>query len=54
MYRRFEAMQQPAKPAVDPIRKGFRTVTAYPVVQDAAGMIEFVKRVHNDLQPASR
>ena len=46
MHRRMEAEQTgPAKrPAVDPVPKGYRTVTPYPVVQDAAGLIEFVKQ----------
>jgi PhnB protein len=49
MYRRFDAMmkQQPAetkKPAVDPIPKGYRTVTPYMVAEDGAGLIDFVKQ----------
>jgi PhnB protein len=48
MHRRFRAMMgsqpQPAKPRVDPVPAGYRTLTAYPVAQDAPGLIEFVKR----------
>lgn len=50
MHRRFRAMQSgeeertPKKPKVDPVPKGYRTVTPYPVAQDAVGLIEFVKR----------
>ncbi|HVH89410.1 MAG TPA: VOC family protein [Terriglobales bacterium] len=46
MHRRMRAMQseQPKKPKVDPIPKGYRTLTPYPIAQDAAGLIEFVKR----------
>jgi PhnB protein len=36
--------QQAGKPAVNPARKGFRTVTPYVIANDAAGLIEFVKR----------
>lgn len=47
MHRRFRAMQsaEPLKPKVSPIPAGYRTVTAYPVVQDAPALIEFVKQV---------
>ncbi len=45
MHRRFRAMMPPPqKPAVDPIPKGYRTVTPYLVAQDADGLINFVKR----------
>lgn len=46
MHRRFRAGQrQPAKrPAVAPIPEGYRTITPYPVAQDAAGLIDFVKQ----------
>ncbi|PYY21391.1 MAG: hypothetical protein DMG62_18820 [Acidobacteria bacterium] len=46
MHRRFRAMQseQPKKPKVDPVPKGYRTVTPYPVAQNADALIEFVKR----------
>jgi len=45
MHRRFRAMQseEPKKPKVDPVPKGYRTVTPYPVAQDADALIEFVK-----------
>jgi len=36
--------RQENEPEGDTARKGFRTVTPYVVVSDAAGMIEFVKR----------
>lgn len=48
MHRRFREMMssQPEakKPKVDPVPPGYRTVTAYPVAQDAPALIEFVKR----------
>jgi len=45
MHRRFRAvMPPPKKPAVDPVPKGYRTVTPYLVAQDADGLIEFVKK----------
>jgi PhnB protein len=47
MHRRFDALtkqKEAQKPAADPIRKGFRTLTPYLVVQDAPGLIDFVKR----------
>ena len=46
MHRRFRVMmgEKPNKPKVDPVPKGYRTLTPYPVAQDAAGLIEFVKR----------
>jgi PhnB protein len=45
MHRRFEPMMQQMlkKPAVDPIPKGYRTVTPYIVAEDADGLIEFLK-----------
>lgn len=45
MHRRMHGGQpEPTKqPAVPPVPKGYRTLTPYPVVQDAAGFIEFVK-----------
>jgi PhnB protein len=45
MHRRMNAGQpEPTKqPTVPPVPKGFRTVTPYPVVQDAAALIDFVK-----------
>jgi PhnB protein len=50
MHRRFRVMQsaqpvEPKKPTVDPVPKGYRTVTAYPVAQDAPALIDFVKQV---------
>jgi PhnB protein len=46
MHRRMNAgPPEPAKrPAVPPIPPGYRTLTPYPVVQDAAGLIDFVKQ----------
>ncbi len=46
MHRRMNAGQapQPERPAVDPIPKGYRTVTPYIVAQDAAGFLDFVKQ----------
>jgi PhnB protein len=47
MYRRFEAMTsqpEPDKPAVNPIREGFRTLTPYLVATDAAGLVDFLKQ----------
>jgi PhnB protein len=51
MHRRMAAETGPARHAVrpaatgvDPIRKGFLTVTPYIVVQDADGLVEFVKK----------
>ena len=45
MHRRFEPMMQQMlkKPAVNPIPKGYRTVTPYIVAEDADGLIEFLK-----------
>jgi PhnB protein len=47
MHRRFELMEQPQpeKPGVDPVPKGYRTLTPYLVAQDAPGLIDFVKQV---------
>jgi uncharacterized glyoxalase superfamily protein PhnB len=47
MHRRFEAMQQEGatkKPAVDPIPKGYRTVTPYLVARDGPALLEFAKQ----------
>ena len=47
MYRRFDAMMKPAgekKPAVNPIPKGFRTVTPYMVAVDGPALLEFAKQ----------
>ncbi len=46
MHRRFRAMtkeQEKKKPAVDPVPKGYSTVTAYIVAQDADGLIDFMR-----------
>jgi PhnB protein len=46
MHRRMNAGQPPPakRSAVDPIPKGYRTLTPYMVAQDAAGLIDFVKQ----------
>ena len=47
MHRRFRAMmaeQKKNKPAVDPVPKGYSTITAYVVAQDADGLIDFIKK----------
>ncbi len=47
MHRRFNAMMKPAEtkqPAVDPVPKGYRTLTTYLVAQNAPGLIDFVKQ----------
>jgi len=45
MHQRFRAMMGPKKkPEVDPVPKGYRTLTPYIVAQDADGLIEFVKK----------
>jgi len=47
MHRRFEAMQQEGatkKPAVDPVPKGYRTVTPYLVARDGPALLEFAKQ----------
>jgi PhnB protein len=46
MHRRFQAMMkvgEAKKPSVDPIPKGYRTVTPYLVAQDGPALMEFVK-----------
>jgi len=45
MHRRLRAEMgdQPKKAKVDPVPKGYRTVTPYPVAQDAVAMITFVQ-----------
>lgn len=45
MHRRMNAGQTepPKRPAVDPIPKGYRTVTPYVVVQDAPALLDFMK-----------
>lgn len=48
MHRRFrEMMPPPKKPAVDPIPKGYRTLTPYLVAQDADALVNFVKQTFN-------
>jgi PhnB protein len=48
MHRRFRNLMdseaQPSKPRVTPVPPGYRTVTPYPVAQDAPALIEFVTR----------
>jgi PhnB protein len=47
MHRRFEAMHREGttkKPAVDPIPKGYRTVTPYLVARDGPALLEFTKK----------
>ncbi|HET9743048.1 MAG TPA: VOC family protein [Terriglobales bacterium] len=45
MHRRFRSMMsaEPKKPKVNPVPPGYRTVTPYPVAQNAVGLIDFVK-----------
>jgi len=43
MPRRMGEPPQKPKPAVDPIPKGYRTVTPYVVVQNAAALLDFMK-----------
>ncbi len=47
MHRRFEPIRQQMmkKPSVDPIPKGYRTVTPYLVAEDGPALLEFVKQV---------
>jgi len=45
MHRRLQAEQaQVKKPSVDPIRRGFRTVTPYMIAADGPALLEFVKK----------
>ena len=45
MHRRFRAMMpEKKKPAVDPVPKGYSTLTTYLVAQDADGLIEFMTK----------
>ena len=45
MHRRFDATHREAqKPDVDPIPKGYRTVTPYLVAQDGPALLEFAKQ----------
>jgi PhnB protein len=43
MHRRMGQPPQKPKPAVDPVPKGYRTVTPYVVVQNAAALLDFMK-----------
>jgi PhnB protein len=48
MHRRMQAEQparaeSPAQPAVDPVPKGFRTITPYIVAEDAVALLDFLK-----------
>ena len=45
MYRRFDAMRpQTTKPAVNPIPRGFRTVTPYMIAENGPALLEFAKQ----------
>jgi PhnB protein len=47
MHRRFNAMMKPKdakKPAVNPIPKGFRTLTPYMIAADGPALLEFAKQ----------
>lgn len=45
MHRRLNAEQGPTKkPAVDPIPKGFRTITPYLIAKDGPGLMDFAKQ----------
>src|SRR6476660_9882058 len=45
MHRRFRAvMPEKKKPAVDPVPKGYTTLTTYLVAQDADGLIQFMTK----------
>jgi len=47
MHRRFRAMmkeEETKKPAVNPIPKGFRTVTPYMIAKDGPALLEFAKQ----------
>ncbi len=46
MHRRFRAMMggEKKKPAVNPVPKGYTTLTTYLVAQDADGLIDFLKK----------
>ena len=43
MHRRMGEPPQKPRPAVDPVPKGYRTVTPYVVVQDAPALLDFMK-----------
>jgi PhnB protein len=51
MHRRFkgsadeQSLSEPKKPAVNPVRKGFRTVTPYLVAADGDALLAFAKNV---------
>jgi len=48
VYRRFNAMQaQTKKPAVNPIPRGFHTVTPYLVAENGPALLEFTKQAFN-------
>src|SRR6202022_625702 len=47
MHLRFRAMikeQEKKKPAVDPVPKGYRTVTPYMIAADGPALMEFAKQ----------
>jgi PhnB protein len=46
MHRRFRAMMSEGqkKPAIDPVPKGYSTITPYIVAQDADALIDFMKK----------
>jgi len=47
MHRRFQAMEQEQaskKTSKSPIPKGYHTITPYPIAQDAAALIDFLKQ----------
>ena len=45
VYRRFEAMRsQTPKPAVNPIPRGFRTVTPYLIAENGPALLDFAKQ----------
>jgi PhnB protein len=45
MYRRFDAIRpQTPKPPVNPIPRGFRTVTPYMIAKDGPALLEFAKQ----------
>ena len=43
MHRRMGEPPQKPKPAVDPVPKGYRTVTPYVIVQNAPALLDFMK-----------
>jgi len=52
MHRRFRAMtgEPKEKPAVDPIPKGYSTLTTYLVAQDADGLIAFLSKTFDAVE----